>query len=839
MTGRSYAIAIGIDNYRNIKKLDYAQRDAAAMRDYFRDELRFEQVFYFAEADDADAPPTYATLRRFFRQCSEDLTLEAGDNLWFFFAGHGVRHENRDYLLPIDADPGDVEGTAIELNYVTERLTCCGSDNVILLVDACRNTGRRDGQGVGALSYPGVVTFYSCSPFESSYEIEDLGQGAFTHTLLAGLRRQGEGNCATVERLDRHLAVAVPALNREYGKPSQTPKAEVAPASKYHLILLPRQANDADVNQLRVDAFEAETAKQWKQAEELWTRVWYLAPGDKRAKAAIKRIALKCVDIPSELLEVGLDTSGEKSVTPVEAQANFSEPYEQLPEDVNELESQEFISIPLIETEPGNTGEKDERVTTELQPNDAKVTQGVTTSQTSESQKSFNPNPPSLSQWLYQAIDLPEIRLRLRLRGNNLHILIESSHLPTAEVVRGRVEQALQEQTEGFQVFFRNTEDPVYKVILYGRSLGQQRPEWIESIVLVDLNLTPSTAEHLAREGFPDAIAHYLSESLSHLGVSVKVLVQKLSEPDPPNLKRLWVICSGHYSLDASLIAEPIAQQLRDLELKDFQDAIIHSQVQGETNPDWLRQVDLTHPTKLLWEWAKWGDAAAISRLLNHQLAPQHLDTRVIAQNQTLHIFCRPLPEHPDAPLIPPTQSTLHTVGQYLNELLPQGINGAVLYGIHTQTFPQTPASTKELPKLQNQTAWVNWLPFSHSADETMLTTHELARRQNVPALTFLLQRCLNPDIERFLTTGNIRVQLCFRGALLHIMTEAVVCPRQTSVIPKLETYLAHLDIPGVTGVYIYGRHTGQSSPLWSYTNRGETTTKPFFTKIFQIFKNK
>ncbi|MGB0561763.1 MAG: hypothetical protein ACPGVO_08145, partial [Spirulinaceae cyanobacterium] len=158
-------------------------------------------------------------------------------------------------------------------------------------------------------------------------------------------------------------------------------------------------------------------------------------------------------------------------------------------------------------------------------------------------QQPVKPNPPSLSQWLYQAIDLPGVRLRLRLRGNNLHVLLEGSRPPTAETVRQRVEQALQQQTESFQVFFRNTEDPVYKVILYGRHLGQQRPDWIESIVLADLNLTTSTApatpatstallsnEHLARTGSPEAIARYLSESLSHLGVSVKVLVQKLPE---------------------------------------------------------------------------------------------------------------------------------------------------------------------------------------------------------------------------------------------------------------------------------------------------------------------
>ncbi|NEO84283.1 MAG: DUF1574 domain-containing protein, partial [Spirulina sp. SIO3F2] len=325
-------------------------------------------------------------------------------------------------------------------------------------------------------------------------------------------------------------------------------------------------------------------------------------------------------------------------------------------------------------------------------------------------QNPVKPNPPSLSQWLYQAIDIPGVRLRIRLRGNNLHILLEGSLPPTPETVRPRLEQALQTQTDSFQVFFRNTEDPVYKIILYGRRVGQQRPDWIESVVLADLNLTTTTPsplpsslstallsnEHLARTGSPEAIARYLSESLSHLGVSVKVLVQKLPETETnlreetatSGLKRLWIICSCHYSPDASLIAEPIAQQLRDLELKGFKEAIIRSQVQGEANPDWILQVDLTHPTELLWEWARWGDAAAIARLLNQRLAAHYLDARVIADAQTLHIFCRPLPDQPTAPLIPPTQATLQEVNQALTELQPQGMTAAAIYGLREQAFP-------------------------------------------------------------------------------------------------------------------------------------------------------
>ncbi|NEO26234.1 MAG: peptidase C14, partial [Kamptonema sp. SIO4C4] len=209
MSGRNWAIAIGINNYHNLQPLQYAQGDAEAVRNYFLGEVRFERVYYFSEVSPPipqdfgppiESRPTYAALRRFLRVRFEQPFLGAGDNFWFFFAGHGIREDNRDYLMPLDGDPGDVPNTAISLHYLTERLSRCGADNVVLLIDACRYEGRRAGTGVGNHRYPGIVTLYSCSPRESSYEIEQLQQGAFTHVLLQGLRLQGEGNCATVER---------------------------------------------------------------------------------------------------------------------------------------------------------------------------------------------------------------------------------------------------------------------------------------------------------------------------------------------------------------------------------------------------------------------------------------------------------------------------------------------------------------------------------------------------------------------------------------------------------------------------------------------------------------
>ncbi|MBD2093571.1 caspase family protein [Trichocoleus sp. FACHB-591] len=298
--GRNWAIAIGINQYDNLQPLSYAKRDAEAVRDFCLQDVGFEKVYYFSddspllETDSGPhlrSQPTFGTLSRFLRVRFEQPFLYPGDNFWFFFAGHGKRHRDRDYLMPLDADPGNIEGTAIPLHYVTERLRRCGADNVILLLDACRNEGDRDGQGIGIETQQGVVTLFACSPNERSYEIDELQQGVFTHALLQGLRIQGEGNCATVERLYQHLRYQVPELNRRYQKPRQTPYGFIEPLVKNHLILLPRKANLADVSTLKMDAYRAESQQEFAEAKRLWIRVLAVSSADLEAVEGIERLA--------------------------------------------------------------------------------------------------------------------------------------------------------------------------------------------------------------------------------------------------------------------------------------------------------------------------------------------------------------------------------------------------------------------------------------------------------------------------------------------------------------------------------------------------------------------
>ncbi|WP_019498186.1 SUMF1/EgtB/PvdO family nonheme iron enzyme [Pseudanabaena sp. PCC 6802] len=319
---RNCAVVIGINDYDEIQPLQYAKSDAKKMRDYFARDLNVqpEDLYFFSD----DSPrnrhgrktqPTYGTLISFLTDRFETPFLSAGDTLWFYFSGHGMPYEGRDYLLPSDGNPRS-PNLAIPIADVTDRLRRSGADNIVLCIDACRSEGVKSGLGIGREKQQGVITFFSCSPSQVSYEIDEIAQGAFTHVLLEALKIQGEGNNATVERLNNYLLHQVPKLTQQYKNYLQTPYAVIEPATKLHYILLPKFANLSDINILKIDALHAEAEGDFTLAFQLWLRVNVAAGGmDMQAIAAFQRLANKQPPQSNELISRTANAGGAKNIS--------------------------------------------------------------------------------------------------------------------------------------------------------------------------------------------------------------------------------------------------------------------------------------------------------------------------------------------------------------------------------------------------------------------------------------------------------------------------------------------------------------------------------------------
>ncbi|HHP7244241.1 MAG TPA: hypothetical protein ACFE0H_06110, partial [Elainellaceae cyanobacterium] len=525
-----------------------------------------------------------------------------------------------------------------------------------------------------------------------------------------------------------------------------------------------------------------------------------------------------------------------------------------------------------------------------------------------EKQTSSDHHSP-LARWVEMMANYSETQIRFRLKGNSLHLLCEGEPCPEQTPLLLKGVHLLKHSD--LNRLKTPHQPPIYTVRIYGRSPGQKYPEWSKVIHLNQLdrhfrelqqaaavpeafphefspqspdsrapskptsrpsstltrsatvahsaspsispsaqNAAPALAlspQRLAQGGQPDAIAHYLSETLNALGISVNVAVKTLpypqrqrtpdptahdrvktvSLPSPPAIdspRRLWITCEAIYSPDPTVIGEPIARQLRELELDGFRDAVILVQVRGEDEPDWSLRVDLTSTTDILTEWARWGDVEAISRLIKQTLEPIGIMLLNASLNDvTLHLFFgvspsaaavgeladvlhdshasdqspKPAPDH-----IPNQKVVRDALASLFDRIGPQGIHAAALYGQEaTATTP----------------TWVEWLnlPASRNPDlsASVLT---LAEQADLEAIAFLIHRRLNPDLNSQLATGGIRIQILPKHDLLHIMCDAPMCPKQSVVVPQVANLLQSLDHSSWTGIRIYGRRAGQRRPLWN-----------------------
>ncbi|WP_071189158.1 DUF1574 domain-containing protein [Trichormus sp. NMC-1] len=431
----------------------------------------------------------------------------------------------------------------------------------------------------------------------------------------------------------------------------------------------------------------------------------------------------------------------------------------------------------------------------------------------------------TLVQWVSQATGISTFGVKVRLLGNDLHILCEGTDCPQRWLTLSDLLQALQ-QTD-LDSLTSEEQSPIYQVLVYGRKKGVHHPEWCHRVYLNQLDrhleqvqqeLLADAAksrqvhgalivsnESLARQGNPDAIARYLSENLSTLGVAVQVKIkphQSQAESKTPG-HRLWIFCQSSYSPDASLLGEPIAQRLRHLKLSGYDDAVIVSQVKGETDADWRLRVDLTPPETMLKEWARWGDLQAIARLLTEVLSEFKISIQASLKEFTLHIFCTPAFDPLETAPAPDKETCLQVILSQLEAIAPQGILAAAIYGQKTG---------------DKQPAWVDWLSLPAAKHPALATsTLDLCISGDEPAIIFSLERLLNFDMDWRLKTGGIRVMLLRKGDLVHIMCDAPICPTRPQVASKVIQFIRQLHIVGIIGVRVYGRRAGDKEPAWSH----------------------
>ena len=259
----SWAIVIGIDDYAKWPKLQYAVRDAKAIKETLIGKFGFA-ADHVVSLENKEA--TRAGILAAFHDKLAHAGMKKNDRLFVFFAGHGATRQltsGRDlgYIVPVDSDPAQLASDAIpmtELQNIAESVT---AKHALFVMDACYS-------GLGLTRGAGNANFLRDNAKRTARQMLTAGgadqlvadggpngHSVFTWALLQGLNGKGDLNgdgLITATELAAYVAPAVAAVSR------QTPAFGSLPGSEGgdFIFELPTESEflSADTKQLTGDA---------------------------------------------------------------------------------------------------------------------------------------------------------------------------------------------------------------------------------------------------------------------------------------------------------------------------------------------------------------------------------------------------------------------------------------------------------------------------------------------------------------------------------------------------------------------------------------------------------
>ncbi len=197
-TGKRYAVLVGINEYLDpvILKLGTPRNDAADLGITLAN-AGWDKTFVLTDDKDARSAdfPTRGNIERRISLLAE--LASPADTIMLFFSGHGLVEGTNELFLPVDADSTRLGSSTLRLADQTKAFSDKGITQVILVVDACRESLNRSkglsvvgiggGKAQAANTGDPACKIYATQSGWFSYEDENGRNGVFTRFLLAGL----------------------------------------------------------------------------------------------------------------------------------------------------------------------------------------------------------------------------------------------------------------------------------------------------------------------------------------------------------------------------------------------------------------------------------------------------------------------------------------------------------------------------------------------------------------------------------------------------------------------------------------------------------------------------
>ena len=200
---QKWAILVGVNEYNNLKNLNYTVADTVMLRDRLVD-IGFlkEQISCLVSGADAENLPTKNNIENQIQLTAKKAN--EGDLIILTLSGHGVKCKSgKTYFCPSDTNSVSaeaIEKSCVSIDWIYETLDKSEATFKLILVDVCRNDPFEGGIsgddviGLKGFSNPpdGIILFQSCEEGTVSYEDDELGRGIFTYTLTQGLNGRAD-----------------------------------------------------------------------------------------------------------------------------------------------------------------------------------------------------------------------------------------------------------------------------------------------------------------------------------------------------------------------------------------------------------------------------------------------------------------------------------------------------------------------------------------------------------------------------------------------------------------------------------------------------------------------
>jgi len=192
---RRLALVIGNDSYQHADALNSARADARAVADAlkatgFKVTLRLDV--------------TQQSMKEAIRSFKSEVT--GGDEVIFYYAGHGVQLEGMNYMIPVDTageNPDQLKDDSVSLQRVLDDMQDQKARFTLAIIDACRdNPFKSNGRALRTrglapvMAADGQAVLYSAGAGQEA--LDNLGpndpdpNGVFTRVLIKEMRTPGQ-----------------------------------------------------------------------------------------------------------------------------------------------------------------------------------------------------------------------------------------------------------------------------------------------------------------------------------------------------------------------------------------------------------------------------------------------------------------------------------------------------------------------------------------------------------------------------------------------------------------------------------------------------------------------